>query len=198
MCICECVCIHAEIQGQPWRMLLLENHFLRQRLTLAHWFRAQPIRPGFLDRKPNRSTCLIFVSSHGELLCGSWKAGSSCFTYGEWLHELQLSCVSCCYDKAPNPEATQRRKGILCWYFHIIIRLWQKSEQELTERERQRLKQRPWNTATYWLAFCDLLSLFPYITQDHLSRSGTAHGGLAPSILIFTKENAHQTCPQTI
>ena len=45
---------------------------------------------------------------------------------------------------------------------------------------RQDLKQRPWRNAAYVLAYPDLLSLLPYITQNYLPQGGTTQNGLAP------------------
>jgi hypothetical protein len=43
---------------------------------------------------------------------------------------------------------------------------------------RQKLMQRPWRDAAYWLAPCGLLSLLSYRTQDYQPRDGTTHNGL--------------------
>jgi hypothetical protein len=45
---------------------------------------------------------------------------------------------------------------------------------------RQELMQRPWKSATYWLASPGLLSLLSYSTRDYQPRDGTTHSGLGP------------------
>ncbi|EGW08526.1 hypothetical protein I79_016318 [Cricetulus griseus] len=47
-------------------------------------------------------------------------------------------------------------------------------------------------SAAYWLAPHDLLSLLSYRTQDHLPRDGSTHNGLCPTPSTFNGENALQ------
>lgn len=53
---------------------------------------------------------------------------------------------------------------------------------------RQKLKQRPWRKAAYWLASYDLLSVPSYIFQDHLPKGGTTHNELGPPMSIISQD----------
>lgn len=48
--------------------------------------------------------------------------------------------------------------------------------------------QRPWTSATYWLA--------SYIIQDHLPGGGTGPNDLGPPKSSINPESASQTCSQ--
>lgn len=45
-------------------------------------------------------------------------------------------------------------------------------------------------------AFHGLLSLFSWVTKDHLPVGGSVHSGLSPPTLTINQENVPQTCPQ--
>ena len=49
---------------------------------------------------------------------------------------------------------------------------------------RQKLIQRPWRGAAYWIASPGLLSLLSYRTQDYQPRDGATHNGLDPPPFI--------------
>lgn len=62
-------------------------------------------------------------------------------------------------------------------HLHIVVYYWRKSGQAGTWR--QGLMQRPWWSSAYWLAPHDIVSLLSYRNQDHQSRDGIIHDGLA-------------------
>lgn len=67
------------------------------------------------------------------------------------------------------PKTNLGKERVCLLYFHITMRHWGKSGQELGI-QRQQLKQRPQSKAAYWLTFYSLLSLLSYASQDELPR----------------------------
>lgn len=59
----------------------------------------------------------------------------------------------------------------------------------------QKLRQRPWSNAVYWLTLPGSLSYFPYTPQAHLSRNGTIHSVFGPPTPIRNYENAPTNRP---
>jgi hypothetical protein len=72
---------------------------------------------------------------------------------------------------------TKKQVGEERLHFHIAVHHQRKSGEELTLGRKQKLMQRPWRDATYWLASPGLLSLFSYRTQDYQPRDGTTYNG---------------------
>jgi hypothetical protein len=53
---------------------------------------------------------------------------------------------------------------------------------------KQKLNQKLWRNAAYWLILCGFLCLLSHTTQDHLSRKGIAYNGLGPHMSIINQE----------
>lgn len=52
------------------------------------------------------------------------------------------------------------------------------------------IQQWRWRKTAYWIALCDLLSLFSYTMQDDIPRSGTTSNGIGLSTSIMNQENS--------
>lgn len=57
---------------------------------------------------------------------------------------------------------------------------------------RQELKQRPWKSVTYWIAFYDLLIYLFYTSQAHMPKYGTASSGLRPPTSTISQKVPHR------
>jgi hypothetical protein len=54
---------------------------------------------------------------------------------------------------------------------------------------RQKLKQKPWKSTSYWLAPYGLLSLLAYTSQDHLHRDNdTLHSVLGLCTIVINNK----------
>lgn len=78
------------------------------------------------------------------------------------------------------------------------LKLWQHSlplKRFKTGTWKQKLRNSLRNSA-YWFVPHGLLSLFAFITQDHLNWDGNAHNELDPFTSVINQENDWQTCQQ--
>ena len=102
-----------------------------------------------------------------------------------WTFVYQM-CLSWCYDccdETPWPKQLAEKTFYLAYSpsSQFNMKGYQdKNSSMVTETWRLELRQRPWRGAAYRHASHDLLSLFPYRTQDHQPRDGTTHSGLGP------------------
>lgn len=79
-----------------------------------------------------------------------------------------------CGDK-PMPTSSLGREGVM-WFTH-----WYQSTSLWEDKAgtwRQKLKQRPWRSAAYWLANHDLHSLLSLYKQHHQLKGSIIHSGL--------------------
>ena len=67
------------------------------------------------------------------------------------------------------------RKGFIQLTFPQFVHQQRKSGLELNLVRKQKLMQRPWRGAAYWLASPGLFSLLSYRTQNYQPRDDTTH-----------------------
>ena len=103
-----------------------------------------------------------------------------------------------CCDKTPSPKTSWGGKGLFGFHSHIwlITKGSQDRNSNRARTWRQKLMQRPWRDASYWLAPHGPTqpAFVSYGTQGHQPRNGPTHNGLGSPSGIVNWGNTLQTC----
>lgn len=103
--------------------------------------------------------------------------------WGAWF-SVSRSALYCCYETNTMAQSNLERKGCI-WFTHCSV---SSGDDEAARTRSQEPKQRPWKNTLHWFVLHGLFSLLSSATQDHLSRSGTAQGELAPPTAIINQK----------